>query len=369
MKYSWGIFFVFVFCRTSSLIAQDTSTISINGYIDAYYSYDNNEPITGNQPYLVSSARHNDFSINLAMLDFDYISSRVRGRFATGFGSYMNANYAAEVGSFKNIVEATAGVKLSEKKEIWLDAGIMGAPFSYENAISKDQLLYSRSLAAEGSPYYVSGVKLTAPLAQNVTGAVYLVNGWQQITDINNQKSIIAHVKVHPSDLEVNLSAYYGSEQNISSVNDRERLLIDFNINYKNKNAPLSLSMGTYYGVQQVFRNNAPRQNFEWWQSNIAAKYFINKKISIAGRAEFFNDVNSVIYNPVTATSSFQVGSFTLGANYAITPNALFRVEARRFSAASNTYFDADINRVNSANLIWASLAINFGHSFQLIKK
>lgn len=369
MKYSWGIFFVFLFCNAKSLVAQDTSNISINAYVDAYYSYGFNEPVNNNLPNLVSSARHNDFSINLAMLDMRYQNKRIRGRFATGFGSYMNANYAAETGSFRNIVNATAGVKLSKKKEIWVDAGIMGAPFSYEGAISKNQLLYSRSLAAEGSPYYVTGVKLTAPLAKNLRGAFYIVNGWQQITDVNNQKSVIGHLVFSPKkNININLSAYYGNEQNIVTTNYRERFLTDFNIVIReSKKIPFNVSVGGYYGNQKVELTGNRERYFQWFQANIAANYIFKNGLGIAGRAEYFSDANAIIYTP-TIGSSFKVTSISLGGSYKINPNALFRIEARSFLGERSIYTDANGIATRTSAIIWASLAINFGHSFQLVK-
>lgn len=368
MKNTWGIFFGLAFCCISFLLkSQDSTTISMNAYVDTYYGYDFNEPANNTAPYLVSSARHNDFSINLAMLDFEYGTDRVRGRFATGFGSYMNANYAAEVGSFRNIVEATAGVKLSKKKEVWVDAGIMGAPFSYEGAVSKDQLLYSRSLAAEGSPYYVTGVKLTAPLAKNFTGAFYIVNGWQQITDVNNQKSVIGHLEYHPKNWSINLASILGQEQNLGNTGFRERLLVDFSANYKPKDKPFHFSVGSYYGNQKVELVGNRERFFNWFQANIAANYSFDNGIGLAARVEHFNDANAVIYTPVIG-NSFEVTSITVGGSYKINPFALFRLEARNFIGAEDIYIAPNGNATQTTTTVWASLAINFGRVITISK-
>ncbi len=370
MRKIWKTFFVLLLGGAAlPLFAQDTSSLSVNAYIDAYYSYNNNEPATSVIPYLVSSNRHNDFSINLAMLDVEYTGNRVRGRFAPGFGSYMNANYAAETGSFRNIVEASAGVKLSKKKEVWLDAGVMGAPFSYENAISKNQLVYSRSLAAEGSPYYVTGVKLTAPLAKNFTGALYVVNGWQQITDVNNQKSLIGHLEFHPENVSMNLSAYYGNEQNIVNTSFRERFLADFNIVYKeSKSVPFSFSMGGYYGSQAILVSPSNTQNFDWWQANLALKYTFNNKIAISGRFEHFNDEDEIIYTSTVVSPNFNMSSVTLGGSYAITDDALFRLEARGFLGENNAFTTSNNGSDRTSAIVWTSLAVNIGHKFKFVK-
>ena len=108
--------------------------LSIEGYVDTYYAYNFNKPSSNDQPYFVSMARHNEVNINLAYIDLKYSSSRVRARFVPGFGTYINANYAQEPGSLKNIIEASAGIKLLEKKNIWIDFGVFGSPYTNESA-------------------------------------------------------------------------------------------------------------------------------------------------------------------------------------------------------------------------------------------
>ncbi len=126
--------------------------VTVNGYIDSYYGYDFNKPASKERPYFVSMARHNEFNINLAYIDVKYSSARLRARFVPGFGTYINANYAAEPGVLKNIVEGNIGVKLFPDKNIWIDAGVFGSPYTNESAISKDHLMFSRSFAPEYVP-------------------------------------------------------------------------------------------------------------------------------------------------------------------------------------------------------------------------
>lgn len=359
--YLWGIFVFVLFADTS--IAQNTDStaqIEVNGYVDTYYGYDNNQPISGNRPYAIASARHNDFAINLAMLDIKYTSSRIRARFTPAFGTYMNTNYAAEQGSLRNIVEASAGVKLSARKEVWLDAGVISSPTGYENAISKDQLLYTRSLASEFSPYYLAGIKLSIPIAKKLTATTYIVNGWQQISDVNKGKSALLNIEYKPSCWAINASVYYGDERNLGSVNLRSRIFYDVYATYDNN--VFRTQFGASYGIQKYnIVNSTPRN---WWQANAAAKYRFTKKFSLSARAELFNDDNEVVTTVITPQSSFRCSSYTLGANYAITPNALFRVEARNYMAQKNIFYDKDGEQTDYAFVGVVSLVINFGASF-----
>jgi len=125
---------------STQLMAQDsTGSLTISGYAEAYYQYDFNKPSDNNRPgFIYSHNRHNEFNLNLGFLKANYTAERVRANLALAAGTYMNANYAAEPGVLKNIFEANAGVKLSKKKSLWLDAGIFGSHIGFESAISKD---------------------------------------------------------------------------------------------------------------------------------------------------------------------------------------------------------------------------------------
>ncbi|PGH40009.1 MAG: hypothetical protein CRN43_05660 [Candidatus Nephrothrix sp. EaCA] len=61
----------------------------------------------------------------------------------------MNANYAAEPGTLKNIAEASVAVRLSKKRNYWMEAGVLSSPYTNESALSKDQLMYTRTGASQ----------------------------------------------------------------------------------------------------------------------------------------------------------------------------------------------------------------------------
>ena len=91
--------------------------------------------------YSISSSRLNEFNINCAYIEIKYANDLIRGRVVPGFGTYINSNYSSEQGSLKNLIEANGGVCLSKKRNIWLDAGVLGSPYTNETAISKDHLI------------------------------------------------------------------------------------------------------------------------------------------------------------------------------------------------------------------------------------
>ena len=167
--------------------------LRIGGYMDLYYGSFQPNSKDGSIPYLVSMNQNRQISVNLAYLDLRYAKGRIRSRLIPGFGTYMNANYQGEPGGLAYLVEANAGYCLNPKRQIWLDVGVLSSPYSNESCISKDHLMYSRSLAPEYVPYYLSGIKCSAPIRTNLSLSLYLINGWQQIRDRNLRRLRKSH--------------------------------------------------------------------------------------------------------------------------------------------------------------------------------
>lgn len=337
--------------------------ITISGYVDAYYGYDFSNPVSNNRPYFVSMSRHNELTINLAFADIKYLSSRFRARFVPGFGTYINANYVSEPGVLKNIVEGYVGVKLARNKEIWLDAGVLGSPYTNESAISKDHLMYSRSFAPEYVPYYLSGSKLTFPLGQKVTTYFYLLNGWQVIQDNNRGKSLGTQVEYRPKDnLLINWDTYIGDERSVLTPDFRTRYFTDIYFIF-NPDGKFSGTACAYIGYQEkVNPGNGEKSTSHWWQANIIGRYCISEKVNISGRLEYFDDPNSVQITSINDVpgSGFSTYSASLGLNISPQKNVLIRFEARSFFSDKNVYKDVDDQPVKNSHMAISNITIFF---------
>lgn len=337
---------------------QDTTNhkgkITLEGYLDVYYAYDFNKPTSGDRPYSFSMSRHNEFTINLAYIGLKFSSARLRGQFIPGFGTYMNANYAAEPVGFRNILEASAGIKLWLNKEIWLDAGIFSSPYTNENPISRTNLTYTRSFASEYSPYYLSGIKLSLPVSEKLIAYLYLLNGWQQIQDVNSQKSLGTQLEYKPSDyLLINWNTYVGDERSSQQPDFRTRFFTDVYIVYsRNKWS----ATGCYYiGAQQ----RSGLSDGVWWQINIIGQYNLKDNLSITGRVEYFDDPDQIQITPITGTAGFSTYSSSLGANLKIDDHMLIRAEYRTFFSSQHVYQRAGQD-VNNSNLLTGNITLWF---------
>ncbi len=330
--------------------------VGIGGFVDSYYGYNFNKPIDGANPYFVSSARHNEMTINLAYLDVRYNSKNMRARFVPGFGTYMDANYKNESGTLKNIVEAHVGVLLSEKRKIWIDVGVLGSPYTNESPISKDHLMYSRSFAPENVPYYLSGVKLSVPLSSKLNAYLYLINGWQVIQETNSGKSVGTQLEFRPNKTMLfNWNTYTGDERSAQNPDFRLRHFNDFYWIYK-PGGKFSATSCFYFGYQQ--KNRAATAS--WWQANFIGRYAFNDTFSLSGRIEHFNDGGSVQLTPITGVQGFRASSVGACLNFKLHKLALLRFEARRFISQDNIYLDENQNPTNGSTLLVGSLTAWF---------
>ena len=340
--------------NTSS--GEQLGNLSIGAYIDAYFGYDFSRPTSGDVPYFVSMNRHNEATINLAFLDVRYTSDRIRGRFVPGFGTYMTANYANEKGSLKNLVEASVGYRISKTKSIWIDFGVLGSPYTNESAISRDHLMYTRSLAPEYVPYYLSGAKVSIPLSEKLSTYLYLLNGWQQIQDQNRGKAIGTQLEYRPDSKNLlNWNTYFGDERSESRPNDRMRAFSD--IYWIHDSGKWDFTSCLYGGFQNNLTQSFTREVF-WWQANFIARYSFTEQVSLSGRIEYFSDPNSIQITPETFRPSFSTLSNGLCLNFSPSSNLMLRLEGRYFHAQDDVFTGAD--QESSDKKVWLVSNVTF---------
>ncbi len=339
---------------------DSTRSISIEGYADVYFGFDFNQPKDATRPYFVSHSRHNETNVNLAYLSIKYSSSRARATFTPGFGTYMNANYATERQTLQNLVEANIGFKPFKKRGIWMDAGVFGVPYTPEGAVAHDQILYTRSLGAEYSPYYLTGIRATLPLSKTVNLYLYLVNGWQIIQDVNDPLSFGSALEWKPSDkLIVNWSTYVGNEGSASQPDYKGRYFSDLYVVYA-PSKKLTLSADVYAGRQKLSDSLNKKSPVSWYQGNINARYNLTASQSIAGRVEYFHDAHAVLVVPVTGLKRFDCGSLSLGYHVAITDNVSFHAEGRYFQSGGEVFYDDEVKPTNNTALLIGGLTAKF---------
>ncbi|MBK8565534.1 MAG: porin [Saprospiraceae bacterium] len=350
------IYFIFALQTQAQ---SDSTLLLFSGYAEPYYAYDFGQPDNHNRPgFIYSHNRSNEVNLNLGYLKAGYSASNVRANLALATGTYMNANLAAEPGVLRNIFEANAGVKLSKNSETWLDAGIFGSHIGFESAIGKDCWTLTRSLMAENSPYYESGVKLSHTTADGQWFlSALLLNGWQRIqrVDGNNTPAFGTQITFKPSaNVTLNSSSFIGSDKpdDVRQMRYFHNFYGIFQLNEK-----WAATLGFDIGAEQVSKGDSEKNT--WYSPVLLLKYAPGGKWSVTGRAEYYSDENGVIIATGTP-NGFKTLGFSMNVDCAIRPNVLWRIEGRGFSSEDDIFTDNNGNDNNGNFALTTALAVSF---------
>jgi hypothetical protein len=344
---------------STQLMAQDsTGSLTISGYAEAYYQYDFNKPSDNNRPgFIYSHNRHNEFNLDLGYIKANYTAERVRANLAGAAGTYMNANYSAEPGVLKNIFEANVGVKISKKKNLWLDAGIFGSHIGFESAISKDCWNITRSILADNTPYFEAGAKITYTSDNGkwlLSGLA--LNGWQRITRVsgNSLMSWGTQIQFKPSDkVLLNYSTFIGTDKPDSARLSRLFHNIYGIINVTDK---FGVTAGFDIGTEEKFPGSDGKNT--WYSPVLILKYAFNNKWAIAGRLEHYNDKNGVII-ATGSPNGFQTTGYSINIDNSPAKNVLVRLEVRNLSSKDDIFVKPS-GMTNNNTFITSSIAVSF---------
>lgn len=332
--------------------------LNFSGYLETYYSYDFSRPSDHNRPgFVYSHHRHNEVNLNLGFVKANYSNENVRANFALMAGTYANSNLIEEPGVLKNILEANAGVKISKTKNLWVDAGIFSSHIGFESAIGKDCWNLTRSILADNSPYYESGVRLSYTTDNEkliING--FVLNGWQRIQRVNENNSVaLGHqVIFKPNDkTTLNSSSFIGSV-----TPDSNRLMRYFHNLYGQFqfNQTFGLIAGFDLGVQEKSKTSS--ELFVWYSPVVIAKYSLSEKVNLSARVEYYNDKDQTIIATGTQ-NGFQTYGYSVNFDYSISENALWRIEGRMLNSKDKIFIQ-DQQPDTKNYLLTSSLAISF---------
>lgn len=344
-------------------VADSTTTsvapkLTLSAYVDVYYGYDFSNPATHERPaFLYNHTRHNEFNLNLGYIKAGYQAERLRANLALMAGTYAQYNMAAEPGMLKNIYEANAGIKLSSKHDLWIDAGVFASHIGHESAVSKDCWTLTRSLSAENTPYFESGAKLTYTTTnQKWLFSGLVLNGWQRIqrVDGNNTPAFGTQVLFRPSSrVTINSSTFIGNDKP-DSVKQMRYFHNLYGIFHLTKR--LGLITAFDIGIEQ--KNKGSQQYNLWYNPATTIRYAFANKYAAAVRAEYYHDRNGAIINSGTA-NGFQTFGYSLNIDYNPLPNVLVRLEGRMFGSKDKIFvLDKQPSQQNYS--LVSSIAVSF---------
>jgi hypothetical protein len=317
--------------------AQNDSlkNLTFNAYAELYYSYDFAKPANHEKPdFIYNHKRHNEINANLILLKTNYSATNIRANLGLMAGNYSRYNLSAEPLLAKHLFEANMGIKLSKDKNLWLDAGILPSHIGFESAISADCWNLTRSILAENSPYYETGIKLGYSTKNgNLSMAFLVLNGWQRIKKLNliQKPSFGIQVYYKPSEkLLLNYSNFTGTDiqNNFNALRSFHNLYMQFAMSKK-----LGMIAGFDIGTDKY--NSIDYGT--WYSPVLIMRYSVNDQIKLAIRGEYYNDKNRIII-PTNNLNGIRVSGISGNFDYRISKKLQFRIEGKIFVAAEREF-------------------------------
>lgn len=337
------IFLILLFYQSLFVFAQSDTlkTFTFSGFGEVYYSYDFSNPSNHEKPdFIYNNKRHNEINANLILIKANYSKKNIRSNIGLMLGNYAQYNLSSEPVWAQFIYEANMGIKLSDNHSIWLDAGVMPSHIGFESAISADCWTLTRSLLAENSPYYETGLKLSFVNQQeNLNLSLLVLNGWQRIFRLNDiqRPSFGMQLNYKPNqNLIINYSNFLGSikPDSLHSVLTFHNLYFQ----YEPKGI-FGVVAGFDIGTQAI-----KSSGFDIWYSPVLIiRSVINDKIRIAVRGEYYFDKHQIIISTNSA-NGFKVSGLSSNIDYLINTKATFRVEGKIYHSRDRIFKNEALN-------------------------
>lgn len=329
------LFFLFPFQSVQSSIVN-SEHFSLGAFVDTYYAYDFNKPLSSERAYTTLPLRNNEFNLNLAYLEAQLKKEEVRGRFALQVGNSVQVTYSGEnnaLGVYKGsipaglIQEASAGYRLLDN--LWIESGIFLSYIGFESFITKDNWTYSRSFVADFSPYYESGVKLSLKLSPVWSTEFHFLNGWNNIFEINQGKAVGLQLAFDPSGkTKLNYNLFIGNE-----VSNLTRIFHDLIMKYDVSDS-ISIAHTLDFGTQV-------KPGFQgvslWYGWAAFGKLHLSSKVTLTARIEHYSDPDQVIVMTHTPHGFNALGA-SINTNVNLAPELMWRTELRGLTSKDELF-------------------------------
>jgi hypothetical protein len=263
---------------------EPESKIEVGAFVDTYYGYNFNKV----DPLLRTfDVQHNTLSLSLAEINFTKTptaESRLGFRADLDFGKTADLVAAYEPASdgketYKNIQQAY--VSLLTGKVQW-DAGKFVTPVGAEVIESQDNWNYTRSiLFGYAIPFYHVGVRGIWTVSDKLSLAGYLVNGWNNASENNTEKTFDVSATIKPSASLTWVANYMVGQEAPTGAEVRDvRNLFDTTLTLT-ATPKLSLMANLDYGKEGEVK---------WWGIAAYARYQATPSWALVGRYEYLDD-------------------------------------------------------------------------------
>ena len=313
---------------------KDSLTIKVSVFLETYYAYDFSNPTTETKlPFMYNYNRHNEFNVNNGLIRAQLQYGNTYASIAVHAGTYVVDNYASE--DIKLVSEAFVGMYLNDNKKSSIEVGIMPSYIGFESATTATNLTLTRSILAENSPYFMTGIKYNYKPNDKWSFSGLVTNGWQRINKPQKDvaPSLGTQIVYKPSEkATLNWSTFIGKE----FYQTKLAMRYFSNLYWDNTwNSKWRTILGFDFGIQDSSSLND--KHLYWMSPVLIAQYSISPKWQTAVRVEYYQDENNVI---IATSDAFKTSGASLNFDYLPNSKVKLRTEARYLDSKEAIFFD-----------------------------
>lgn len=345
--------------QPASLLTMGPVTWSL--YVDAYYAYQFHAPIDHTIFPGVVAVRHNEVSLNLAVLGVEVTGlDGPIGRLYVQYGSNMDASYGQDptvrrgyflaASAFKYIEQAAVGWHFHALHGINLELGIFPSYVGLESYLPQENWDYTHAFVSEFTPFYFFGLRGQIFATRRLKIELWLVNGWNTFGQWHEGRSGGYSVNWRPREwLSLVHSAYLGQEVLADPSSLRAWTDNSAQLRYwRRRGGGRGLQSAALALVADVGLEHRGAPTPDGWEGglSLANRLVWARWLATTVRGDLFYDQRGTLIqqlpvgDPYTlpAGRSYLVGGVTVTADAQPSPWVLFRLEyAHRES--SQPYF------------------------------
>jgi hypothetical protein len=251
--------------------------------------------------------------------------------------------------------EAYVGYEV--KPGFWVDGGVFYSNVGMEGWVSRDNPVYTRSLVADYSPYYSAGIRATWQATAKLTARVDIVNGWQIISENNEDKTLGARLDyaVTPS----TSISWYGLAGNEPGA----RLRLFNGIGVKSRIGKRIEVMGQADVGSQEPADSAgsAAESSTWYGAMLIGRVLLTPTMTLTGRVERYDDKDQVLVSTGTV-DALRANGASVGLDVRPAARVLWRSEARVLAGDAPIFPDrGSVGGLSKRNLmIVTSIGVTF---------
>jgi len=289
------------------------ATLAGGAYLDVSYLWSNHQPANNTWRSKSTSAVLDQLSIHDATA-FTYKNASVSSRwgFLAGLQAGRDidglvsdaAGESAE--TLKHLYYTNASYLVPLGSGLLTTGGLVSGHFGYESFWALDNPTYTRTYWADLTPYFHWGLIAAYPYDASVSGALWVVNGYDYLASPNNVPSYGLQLDWQSSEqLELKGNVYYGPEQEQTSL-EYWRFVGEIIAEWQTGDFLLAADLG--FGTeQQATLPGTPRHGWAWgaawlqwrghdhWRAVLRPEFFLDDDGLMTGAQQTLGAVTTTL--------------------------------------------------------------------------